>query len=184
MKAKNFCPILFHGENMELPKRKHTRLKEYDYSQKGWYHVIICTDNNKATLSKRITNNVGLGLAPAVKLTPIGKIAENQLLALPHRFSHVKIAKSVIMPTHIHAIIEFSVESAGASPRPTLMDVIKAYKSLTTLLCNKQDHTAGRKIFQKSFYDQIIRNEKAYQEICKYIDENPLKCDLDKYCST
>jgi len=161
----------------ELPVRKHPRLKNYDYSNNGCYHVTICTNNNEHILS-----NVGRGLAPAgVALTSIGKIAEEQLFDLQKRFPCVNVDKYVIMPTHIHAIIIINDDSAGASPRPTLMDIVCAFKSLSTRICNRQDNIQGRKLWQTSFYETIIRNEKAYHEIWQYIYENPAKWAEDRY---
>lgn len=83
------------------------------------------------------------------------------------------------MPTHIHAIIVL-YEAAGASPRPTLTDIICAYKSLATRIANKNDSTPGRKIFQVSFYEKVLRSEESYLEAWQYIDENPLKYILKK----
>ena len=90
------------------------------------------------------------------------------------RYPYVKIDKYVIMPTHIHAIIAFD-DAAGASPRPTLTDVICAYKSLTTRAINREFKTEGRRIFQTSFYESVLRNEAAYLECWKYIEGNPGK---------
>lgn len=159
---------------MELPKRKHPRLKEFDYSQDGYYYVTIHVADENTVLS-----SVGRGLDPTVSLTAAGKIAEEQLLDLENRFEHVKIDKYVIMPTHVHVIIQFAGETAGSRPRPTLMDVVKAYKSLTTRLCNQKLNTPGQKRFQTSFYESVLRNQKAYQECWRYIDENPLKWSLN-----
>lgn len=163
---------------MPYYNRKHIRLKNYDYSQCGYYYVTIHTANNEHTLS-----TVGRGLAPAcyeINLTETGKIAEQQLFALEERFDGVKIDKYVIMPNHIHVIIIIdesgkSVGEAGASSRPTLSDIVCAYKSITTRICNKNDNIQGRKIFQTSFYENIIRNEKAYCAILNYMENNPLK---------
>ena len=159
---------------MELPKRKHPRLKEYDYSQNGYYYVTIHTADEKTVLS-----SVGRGLDPAVLLTTEGEIAEEQLLALEGRYPCVKIDKYVIMPTHLHAIIRLTDVAAGSRPRPTLMDVVKTYKSLTTRLCNQRLETPGQKRFQTSFYESVLRNEQAYRECWRYIDENPLKWSLN-----
>ena len=158
---------------MEKPQRKHSRLKSYDYSQPGYYYVTIHTQELGNVLS-----TVGRELVPTVHLTPTGRLAEQQLWQLEEKFPFVRIDKYCIMPTHIHAIIRFLEEPAGASPRPTLMDVVCAYKSITTRLCNSVDHTPGRKLFQASFYESVLRNEKAYQECWRYIDENPLKWTL------
>lgn len=163
--------------NTELPKRKHPRLKNYDYSRDGYYHIVICTERNLPLLS-----TVGRGLDPAadINLTEIGKIAESQLLELEKRYPSVKIDRYAIMPTHIHAVIALTGEAAGSRPRPTLTDIVKTYKSMTTRLCNAKDGAPGRKIFQTSFYDEIIRNEKAYEEIGRYIYDNPLKWETER----
>lgn len=136
-----------------------------------------------------INRNAGDVLAPndrkytdtIVSLSKIGLIAEQQLFDLENRFGFVKIDKYVIMPNHIHAIIVLDGQTAGASPRPTLSDIICAYKSLTTRICNQSEMRHGRELFQTSFYEEIIRNEKAYQEIWEYIAENPRKWQNDKY---
>ena len=163
----------------DLPKRKHPRLKNYDYGSNGYYFVTINTHENHNLLSK-----VGRGLAPAeeteITLTAVGKIAEEQLFDLEKRFSGIKIDKYVIMPNHIHAILILDNSTAGASPRPTLSDIICAYKSLTTRICNKAFNTPGRKIFQVSFYDEILENENHYLEAWQYIENNPLKYILKK----
>lgn len=176
------------------PSRKHPRLKNYDYSSNGYYFVTVCSENMSYVFSS-INRNAGCELASndreytdtVVSLSDVGLIAEQQLLDLESRFGFVKIDKYVIMPNHIHAIIILDGQtagasrSAGASPRPTLMDIICAYKSLTTRICNKSQNRLGRKLFQTSFYEEIIRNEKAYQRIWEYIAENPRKWQNDEY---
>ena len=162
----------------DFPKRKQHRLSGYDYSKSGYYHVTICTEGRKPVLS-----TVGRGLAPAantVTLTEIGKTAEEQLLLLESRYPFVRIDRYVIMPNHIHIVFALFGKTAGASPRPTLFDIVCAYKSCTTRICNKLLQTPERKIFQTSFYDEIIRNQAAYDEISKYIFENPMKWEEDE----
>ena len=171
----------------KLRNRKRTRLKEYDYSQAGYYHITICTKDNLPILSNV---KVGLGLAPAtVELTSKGIITEEQLLDLPNRYENVRIDKYVIMPTHIHFIIVLEKVDSGrrpaarASPSPTIMGVVGAFKSISTRMCNQYDNTVGRKIWQPSFYDEVIRNDAAYNEIWTYIDSNPAKWLDDTYCT-
>lgn len=162
---------------MDFPKRKHPRLKEYDYSQSGYYYVTIHMEKGQPALSA-----VGRGLTPTgaeVTLTAVGEIAREQLLLLEKRYPHVRIIKHVLMPTHIHAIIQLRAETAGASPRPTLMDVVCAYKSLTTRACNHRFNTPGRKLFQTSFYETVLRNEQAFRECWQYIENNPLRWLLE-----
>ena len=155
----------------ELPKRKHPRLDNYDYSSTGAYFVTICTQNRRCVLSRI----VGRGLAPAetteIEYTLFGEIAEKQLFLLADRYPYLTIDQYVIMPNHIHAILILNGETAGASPRPTVTDIVCAYKSLTTRECKKNGFEG--KLFQTSFYEHIIRGRKDYEEIVKYIYENP-----------
>ena len=158
---------------MEYPKRKHPRLKDYDYSLPGYYYVTIHTEKNVPCLSR-----VGRGLAPAgvvIRLTAQGKLVQKQLFALEQRFSNVKVDKYVIMPTHIHVILRLTEIKAGDIQSPSLMDVIRTFKSLATRECNQTLNTPGNKLFQTSFYETVLRNESAYQEAWKYIDQNPEK---------
>ena len=164
-----------------LPQRKHPRLSEFDYSIDGAYFVTICVENRRCLLS----NIVGRGLAPAetfdVNLTEIGEIAEKQLLLLEDRYHCLKIDRYVIMPNHIHAMLILEDETAGASPRPTIMDIVCAYKSLTTRGCRNVGFS--EKLFQSSFYEHIVRCREDYEEISKYIYENPGKWHYDElYC--
>lgn len=161
---------------MELPKRKNTRLKNYDYSTPGAYFITICVKERKRLLSKII---VGQGLAPAEnRLTKYGNIAKEQLELLEERYTGIKIDKYVIMPNHIHILISNYEMTAGASPCPTISDVICAFKSITTRLCKKEG-LEEKQLFQSSFHDHIIRGDEDYNKIWEYIDTNTLKWKQD-----
>ena len=115
---------------MNLPKRKPTRLKEYDYSQNGAYFITICSHNKQCIFS----SVVGQGLAPAaIKLTSIGKIADEEIAHLENRYKNIKIDKYVIMPNHIHAII---IISERINPFPTkkydISNVVGKFKAAVT----------------------------------------------------
>ena len=162
----------------ELPKRKHPRLDNYDYSSAGAYFVTICTQNRQCVLSRI----VGRGLAPAetvkIEYTLFGEIAEKQLFLLEDRYPYFAVDKYVIMPNHIHAIMILNSKTAGASPRPTITDIVCAYKSLTTRDCKKNGY--NEKLFQTSFYEHIIRGREDYEKITKYIYENPMRWYYDE----
>ena len=159
---------------MNLPKRKPTRLKNFNYRQNGYYFITICTHKRKHLLS----NIVGQGLAPAEnKLSLLGKIANEQILDLENRYKNIRIDKYVIMPNHIHAIIVIETKSAGASPCPTLSDVVCSFKSIATRKFHKIN--LNEKIWQTSFHDHIIRDENDYLKIWNYIDTNPQKWKED-----
>ena len=175
----------------ELPKRKHPRLNYFDYSMSGAYFVTICTQNRRCTLSRVVGRGlapadvVGRGLAPAeesvVEYTTFGEIARKQLLLLEERYPFLSVDQYVIMPNHIHVILLLGETTAGASPRPTVMDIVCAYKSLTMLECKKNGLTG--KLFQTSFYDHIIRGRGDYEKIAKYIHENPARWHYDELYS-
>lgn len=170
-----------------LPKRKSTRLKNYDYSSTGVYFVTICIQNRKQILSEIVKTihpfideignlAVGEGLAPpaySVKLKPCGKIVQEQLQRIEQRFPNVNVKNYVIMPDHIHAILYLRKNTGGASPSPTLDDVICAFKSLTSRICKQQ--YGIEKIFQRSSAEHIIRNREDYETRKKYIYENPMR---------
>ncbi len=158
-----------------FPKRKPTRLKGYDYSRGGAYFITICTKNKKALFSN-IT--VGQGLAPAeTHLTKYGEIAKQQILSLENRFSGIKIDSFIIMPNHIHLIISLN-SAAGASPCPTVSQIICSFKSLTTRYCQKIGYS-DKTLFQTSFHDHIIRGERDYFKIWEYVNLNAEKWEQD-----
>ena len=160
-----------------LPKRKHPRMNHYDYSTAGAYFITVCTQNRQCLLSRI----VGRGLAPAeIQYTAYGQIAQEQLLMLEQRYPSLKIDQYVIMPNHIHAILLLE-ETAGDSQRPTIMDVVCAYKSLTTRECKKVRPVD--KLFQTSFYEHVIRGREDYDEIAEYIVNNPKQWELDNLYS-
>ena len=90
---------------------------------------------------------------------------------LEKRYSGINIDKYVIMPNHIHILISLT---AGASPCPTVSDVVCSFKSITTLLCKKIGFKE-KQLFQNSFHDHIIRDKNDYQKIWEYIDTNVIR---------
>ena len=162
-----------------LPKRKHPRLKHFDYSQNMRYFITICTHKKRCILS---SVRVGRGLAPAeTHKTAVGQVIERTLLEMPKRYPYLIIDKYVVMPNHIHVIFGI-LAPAGASPRPTISDIVCAFKSLSTREC-KSTQLIDNKLWQTSFYDHIVRNETDYRAIWEYIDTNPTRWADDKYYS-
>jgi REP element-mobilizing transposase RayT len=82
------------------------------------------------------------------------------------------------MPNHIHVVMLLDNEAAGASPRPTIMDIVCTYKSLTTRECKKKGF--DEKLFQTSFYEHVIRGRDDYDKIRRYIYENPMHWYYDE----
>lgn len=162
---------------MTLQKRKRCRLPRYDYSSSGAYFITICAAEKRHIFGEIC---VGQGLAPAeTKLSICGKVVDMQIKQIPERFKNVEIDNYVVMPNHVHILMKLLPAPAGASPCPTIPDVVCALKSLTVRQCRMEKIT-GR-IFQNSFHDHIIRNERDYQRIWQYIDTNPAKWQEDCY---
>ena len=160
-------------------KRKHSRLKTYDYTNSGCYFITFCTKDRAHVLSSIVGR--GALTPPRVELTNIGKIAAEVIERTSVVYPGISIDNYVIMPNHVHLLIRISSVDGGVrAPRPTdnrsmsVTEVIKAIKSITT-------RKIGMKIWQTSFYDHIIRDDEDYQTRFRYIEENPVKWQQDKY---
>ena len=154
-------------ENPDFPTRKPTRLPKYDYSQNGCYFVTVCVQDRKPILS-RIVGGDDLGAPKEIRLKPYGKIAEKYIRSIETAYGCVKVENYIIMPNHIHLLILIDTYGAPRSSPPTLSAVIGAWKRLV----NKE---IGQNIWQRSFYDEIIKSETQYFRAWEYIEFNALK---------
>ena len=155
----------------KLPKRKYNRLKYFDYSTNGAYFITICTKDKRCILSSIVGE--GLRALPKNILTPIGIEIEKSIEFINHNYDNVLINKHIIMPNHIHLIVILNTK-AGGHGNPPLQNVIGQLKSYTTKIYGKQ-------LWQCSYHDHIIRDEKDYLKIWEYINSNALKWSEDKY---
>ncbi len=160
---------------MSLPERKPLRLKGYDYSGAGYYFITACTKERRNVLS----SVVGRGIldAPLAEVTEYGKLEEEAILFLSDKSEYIGVDKYVIMPNHIHLILQVSKNGASGKPRPTEALVPKFMSSLKRYTNRK----AGCDLWQRSYYDHIIRSEPDYLRIWQYIDTNPAKWREDEY---
>jgi REP element-mobilizing transposase RayT len=167
--------------------RKKNRLSEYDYSENGYYFVTICSLNKQDIFGQQ-TTNVGEGLASSrnsIKLSSLGKIIDKQLTQIPEQFNAVELDHYIIMPDHIHAIliIDNCLDWADARPAPTISEIVCSFKSKCSVdylsyIKNNNLDVSG-KIWQRSFYDHVIRSEKSLDAIREYIQYNPDKLEED-----
>ena len=170
----------------KLPIRKHPRLEDFDYRSNGAYFITICTQDKRCVFSRIAGQGTGSCEHPRaesleIEYTQFGKIAEKQLQLLEERYSGLFVDCYVIMPNHIHVILILREEAAGASPRPTIMDAVCAYKSLTTIECKRNGFFG--KLFQTSFHDHVIRSREDYERHLKYVVENPMRWIYDELYS-
>ena len=160
---------------MENPLRKQIRLKEYDYLQSGAYYVTLCTYKKQ----KLFGDIVGATLCGRPNRPDL--LIEKWLYETERKFTNTKLDYFAIMPNHVHLILFLTSDHAG-SPLPEIMDW---FKTMTTNEYIKGVKTGIYKPFEKhlwqrSYFDHIIRNDKDLYNTRKYIEENPLKWELDK----
>ena len=165
-------------ENDKFPKRKINRLKSWNYSNNGGYFITICTDNRKHILSKIC---VGDGFS-VPQLTKTGQIVDDYIKNINLKYSCVTVSEYVIMPNHIHLLLFIDNNGTG-NPSPTVGNIIGWFKYNTTKSVNEEYKSAENKLWQRSYYDHIIRDEKDYMEKRNYILSNPLKWLDDEYYS-
>ena len=164
---------------MPLPTRKSTRLTGYDYSNAGAYFVTICTAGREEILGCVVGG--GVYDAPHTELSDYGKVAEKYLNIMSCSRENVVVDKYAIMPNHIHMIVTIQGDGfpSGTSQAPSPTNhILPLFVSLYKRYCHRE---CGRKIFQRSYYDHIIRDEQDYRGIWSYIDENPTKWELDEF---
>ena len=152
-----------------LPKRKSTAIPHYDYSQPGAYFITLCVEKRRPILGK-------IDSSPQVVLSSIGKIVSDVWYSLPQRFPCLDaISQSifVVVPAHIHGILQ--ITAGGASPSPTLHQILGSFKSITTIETNRLLGTPGQKLWQRSAYEHILRNQQDFDEAAGYIAENPAR---------
>lgn len=151
---------------MEFVQRKINRIPEFDYGTNGAYFVTICTQDRKRVLS----DIVGDGF-PVPK--HIGLLAEEYIMQIPGKYPGVYVDNYVIMPDHIHMLLR--IDCGTGNPSPTLGNVIGWYKYQVTKEYNRCANAECTRLFQRSYYDHVIRNQWDYDEIWEYIDNNPRK---------
>ena len=177
--------------------RKNLRLAEYDYSSGGAYFVTVCTKNKECTLGHVVGGDVHI--APHTALSPLGQICRQTFDGMPFLVTYV------IMPNHVHWIVQFpdrnrnspeypsvsAVAAAGpmwtsaptppkaanvphATPAYTLGSLVRSFKTLVT-------KAHGAPVWQRSYYEHVIRNDEDFTAIYRYIQDNPARWAEDRF---
>lgn len=187
--------------------RKLNRLKGYDYSRNGWYFVTICAKERECLFGnivvgtgfkpvptlrtgfKPVPTSVPTFGRPEMVLNETGKIVVECWQDLPNHYPNCRLDEFVVMPNHLHGIVVIDCDSAtvgtGFKPVPTtatvtLSEIIRGLKTFSARKINEIRQTPGLPVWQRSFHDHIIRNEKSYWQIKKYIQNNPLNWLTDR----
>ena len=171
----------------QKPERKSVKLKYYDYSSPGLYYITLCTHEKKHLF--------GWVKEEKMVLNQAGKMLEKWLLKIETKYDGIKCIHHQVMPNHLHVIIKISdkiteeEKDPNGSPHggsPTLFDVVGWFKTMTTnkyIKYVKEDgwQRFNRKLWQRSFYERIIRDEEEYEHAVLYINRNPERWQDDKY---
>ena len=157
---------------MDLLKRKPNRLTEYDYSTSNAYFITICT-HNRENLFWRDVGAI-IDRPEKVPLNKLGMMVKQAVFDIPKHYPAITVDHSVIMPNHIHLLLQINTDINGRSMiAPTISTVVRLMKGTVS----KQ---AGFSVWQKGFYDHVIRNDNDYRDIWNYIEGNPGKWAEDK----
>lgn len=179
------------SHNTDLPRRKYLRLRSYDYASAGGYFVTICT-HQQAFLFGAVQEGV-------VSLNNAGRIVEQFWEELPQHYPTAVLDSFVIMPNHVHGILFLqSIDEirsgrrpdptgsvnrvdarSGHRPDPTLSDIIRSFKTFSANRINKLRDTTGQPLWQRSYFERIIRNERELNNIRQYISDNPVRWEFD-----
>ena len=161
--------------NMEKPRRKPNRIRDYNYSQNGAYFITVCTQSRRKILSEITVGTPLLGCPqePCLKLLRHGWIADKVIRQLDSFYDHLSVDKYVIMPDHIHFLITvYGACECPETEQPERTSVISRFVGTFKRFCNRE---CGENIWQSRYYDHVIRNQQDYNEIWEYIDNNPRK---------
>lgn len=179
----HFDPSIHH--------RRSIRLKGYDYSREGLYFITLCTQNRVCLFGEIVESQM--------ILNDIGQIANECWLEIPKHFPHAKLHDYVIMPNHVHGIIELEQIEGAENVLPlqkshnefqkmiprSIGSIVKGYKIGVTKMIHKKMVEADnflplQHVWQRNYYETIIRDKTAYHNISDYIQNNPAKWNTDK----
>lgn len=181
--------------NNKTYNRRSIRLQGYDYSQPGAYFITLCTQNRQCLFGNVIDGKM--------ILNDYGQIAHQCWLEIPHHYPNVELDEFIVMPNHVHGIIIIhDIDVAIESPNDksynnvgaihelplqyqkqrclmTLPKIIGRFKMNSAKQINQLRQTMGLSVWQRNYYEHIIRNDESLHKIREYIHNNPLKWELD-----
>jgi len=185
------------NDQKPLIHRKSTRLIKYDYSLPGYYFITICSQDRQYLFGKIVNEKM--------KLNNIGKTIDGYWHKLPEKFNNILLDKHTVMPNHLHGIIVINDDvanntvgappvgartnnvhqRAGTRPAPTIGNIVGTFKSITTnqYIQNVKNNNwppFNKRVWQRNYYEHVIRNEEELNKIRQYIIDNPNMWPKDK----
>lgn len=171
--------------NPDKHHRRSIRLQGYDYTEVGMYFVTICIWERECLLGNVVgagspisSNNNDDINQPApkyIELSRYGEVIQYNWNILANKFSNVQLDEFVIMPNHVHGIIQLKTSGGEA-----LSEIIRSFKTSSARRINQLRNLKGIPVWQRNYYEHIIRNEEVLQKIREYIFNNPLFWEQDQ----
>jgi len=179
--------------NATLPKRRSLRLKAFDYTQSGAYFVTVCTQGKNDLFGTIVDGQM--------QATEFGRVVGDCWQALPNHFPNVQLDAFIVMPNHIHGILIIDsperarhavplqsrvLESSGKFAIPVsgaLSTIIRSFKSAATKRineCGRGAASRAQKIWQRNYFEHVIRNDESLDKIREYILKNPFQWEFDR----
>jgi REP element-mobilizing transposase RayT len=167
--------------NSNLYQRHSLRIKNYNYSLPGAYFVTICT-YRKENIFGYITDG-------KIELNVLGKITVREWLKTFQIRKNIQLDEYVVMPNHFHGIIilaenkgvlQYAPTNKFRSPSQSIGSVVRGFKSAVTRGIKRLDYSLLYSVWQRNYYEHIIRNERELNRIREYIQNNPLRWQYDR----
>ena len=161
--------------------RRSIRLRGYDYAQPGAYFVTVCTH--------RFLNLFGEVVEGQIRLNHLGRIVAECWEDLPNHYRHICLDEFVVMPDHVHGIICLGDARAGLKPAPTdsddrprhgLPEIVRGFKTFSSRRVNEARNARGTRLWQRNYYEHVIRNEAELDRTREYIVANPARSPEDE----
>ncbi len=165
------------------PQRRSTRLQGYDYASSGYYFVTLCTEGRRCVFGDVEDDTM--------VFTELGRIADEEWLASAGLRREVELDEYVVMPNHLHGLVLFKPQvprpegepttTGRQRPKRSLGSFMAGYKATVTGRVNRLRSTPGERLWQRNYWDHVVRSERALDAIRRYIDKNPARWSLDRY---
>ena len=166
----------------DIHRRRSRRLKGYDYSQAGAYFITICTRNRECTFGDVIDGEMLSNEAGHIVMEEWMKSADIR--------GEIELDAFAVMPNHVHGIIVITDRCRGVwpyaptgtlrSPSRTAGALVRAFKSACTLHINQMHNARGTPVWQRNYYEHVIRDEDDLNRIREYILDNPARWEEDE----
>jgi putative transposase len=157
----------------EPARRRRLRLRDYGYSRPGAYFITLCSHHRAC-----LFGNIEAGI---IETNPWGRVVAETWREQMDAPGHIRTDEWVLMPNHFHALVLIEWEEGGsrAAPTRTLGTIINAFKTVSAKRLNQLRGTPGVPVWQRNYYEHIVRTEGELERIRNYITDNPAKWDED-----